>query len=93
MNQVAMNQFPLPGQRGLFYGGGWHQAAGGTAATVSPSTGRALGDFAVADASDVDRAVTAARAGAGAWQAHVQYQRSAERVGSSSRGPAPGRGR
>ena len=43
-----MSQFQLPARRDLYYGGGWHQAAGGTAATVSPSTGQALGTFAVA---------------------------------------------
>ena len=43
-----MSQFQLPAHRDLFYGGGWHQAAGGTAATVSPSSGQALGSFAVA---------------------------------------------
>src|SRR5256885_246379 len=58
-----MSQFQLPAHRDLFYGGGWHQAAGGTAATVSPSSGQELGSFAVAGAEDVDRAVAAARAG------------------------------
>ena len=65
-----MNHFQLPGHRGLFYGGAWHQGAGGTAATVSPSTGQALGSFAVAGAEDVDRAVAAARAGFAEWR-HV----------------------
>ena len=64
-----MNQFQLPSRRDLFYGGGWHQAAGGTAATVSPSTGQALGSFAVAGAEDVDRAVAAARPGCAAGAA------------------------
>ena len=57
-----MNQFQLPARRDLYYGGGWHQAAGGTAATVSPSTGQSLGSFAVAGAEDVDRAVARLRA-------------------------------
>jgi len=57
-----MNQFQLPARRDLYYGGGWHQAAGGTAATVSPSTGQSLGSFAVACAEDVDRAVARLRA-------------------------------
>ena len=66
MNQ---SEFQLPGHRGLFYGGEWHEA-GNTAATVSPSTGQALGNFAVADAEDVDLAVAAARAGFAEWR-HV----------------------
>ena len=52
-----MNQFQLPVRRDLFYGGAWHQATGGNAANVSPSTGQELGSFAVAGAEDVDRAV------------------------------------
>src|SRR6266487_2543526 len=63
-----MNQFQLPAHRDLFYGGAWHQATGGTAANVSPSTGRELGSFAVAGAEDVDRAVAAARAGFAEWR-------------------------
>src|SRR6478752_6496190 len=63
-----MSQFQLPAHRDLFYGGGWHPAAGGTAATVSPSSGQALGSFAVAGAQDVDRAVAAARAGFAEWR-------------------------
>src|SRR4029077_2364411 len=58
-----MNQFQLPSHRDLFYGGAWHQATGGNAANVSPSTGQELGSFAVAGAEDVDVAVAAARDG------------------------------
>ena len=65
-----MSQFQLPEHRDLFYGGRWHRAAGGTAANVSPSSGQALGSFAVANAEDVDLAVTAARAGFAGWR-HV----------------------
>src|SRR4029077_8447867 len=60
-----MNQFQLPAHRDLFYGGAWHQATGGTAANVSPSTGQELGSFAVAGGEDVDRAVAAARGAGG----------------------------
>ena len=67
-----MNQFQLPAHRDLYYGGGWRQAAGGTAATVSPSTGQALGTFAVADAEDVHRAVAAAGAGFAEWRRVVR---------------------
>jgi len=71
-----MNQFRLPGHRDLFYGGQWHQAAGGSAATVSPSTGQALGDYARAGAGDVDRAVAAARAGFAAWRQVAPLERA-----------------
>ncbi len=66
----------LPGHRGLFYGGEWHQADGGTAVTVSPSDGRELGTFAVADAGDVDRAVAAARAGFAEWREVAPLERA-----------------
>src|SRR5437588_165145 len=71
-----MSQFQLPARRDLFYGGGWHQAAGGSAATVSPSTGQALGGFAVAGAEDVDRAVAAARAGFAQWRRVAPLERA-----------------
>ena len=71
-----MSQFQLPAHRDLFYGGGWHPAAGGTAATVSPSSGQALGSFAVAGAEDVDRAVAAARAGFAEWRRVAPLKRA-----------------
>ena len=71
-----MSQFQLPAHRDLFYGGGWHQAAGGTAATVSPSSGQALGSFAVAGTEDVDRAVAAARAGFAEWRRVAPLERA-----------------
>src|SRR6201989_2559487 len=71
-----MSQFQLPAHRDLFYGGGWHSAVGGTAATVSPSSGQALGSFAVAGAEDVDRAVAAARAGFAEWRRVAPLERA-----------------
>jgi betaine-aldehyde dehydrogenase len=71
-----MNQFQLPARRDLFYGGAWHQATGGTAANVSPSTGQELGSFAVAGAEDVDRAVAAARAGFAQWRRVAPLERA-----------------
>ena len=59
----------LPQRAGLFYGGGWHEAAGGrTTDSVSPATGRRLGAVADATAADVDAAVAAARVGFRAWR-------------------------
>jgi len=71
-----MNQFRLPGHRDLFYGGQWHEPAGGRTATVSPSTGQALGRVARADAGDVDRAVAAARAGFAEWRQVAPLERA-----------------
>ncbi len=59
----------LPDQRGLYYGGGWHDAGGGAMqATSSPSTGELLGTVSWAGAADVDRTVAAAEDGFQAWR-------------------------
>jgi len=58
----------LPKHRQLYYGGGWHEPRGGYAETTCPATGESLGGWADADASDVDAAVEAAQAAAGAWR-------------------------
>ncbi len=59
----------FPDQRGLYYGGGWHDARAGTKQeTTSPSTGQSLGQVAWADAADVDAAVRAALAGFEEWR-------------------------
>ncbi len=59
----------FPDQRGLYYGGAWHDAAGGAMQeTTSPSTGQSLGHVAWAEASDVDAAVRAALVGFHEWR-------------------------
>ena len=59
----------FPDQRGLYYGGAWHDAAGGAVQeTTSPSTGQSLGQVAWAGAADVDAAVRAAQAGFLEWR-------------------------
>jgi betaine-aldehyde dehydrogenase len=59
----------LPDHLGLYYGGSWHEPVGGRrAATLDPGRGRTLAEVAVASAEDVDRAVTAARAGFETWR-------------------------
>ncbi len=69
LDTIGGASITLPDQRGLYYGGGWHDAAGGaTEATGSPSTGEPLGRVSWAAASDVDRAVAAAEAGFQAWR-------------------------
>jgi betaine-aldehyde dehydrogenase len=58
----------LPRHRDLYYGGAWHRAHGGYAATFDPATGQSLGDCAEADATDVDAAARAAHAAFPAWR-------------------------
>jgi betaine-aldehyde dehydrogenase len=66
---VGGTDIVMPDQRGLYYGGGWHEPVDGTSEdTTSPSTGQSLGRVAWAGATDVDRAVAAARAGFAAWR-------------------------
>jgi betaine-aldehyde dehydrogenase len=67
----------LPEHRRLFYGGGWHPAQSGRSLDVEcPSTGESLGRVDEADASDVDRAVAAARAGFVGWRDAPAQQRA-----------------
>jgi betaine-aldehyde dehydrogenase len=55
--------------RGLYYGGRWVEPASGRSfASISPSTGRKLGDVPYADANDVDRAVKAAAKAFADWR-------------------------
>ena len=69
LNFVGGASVILPDQRGLYYGGGWHEAAGGgLMETTSPSTAESLGKVSWADALDVDLAVTAAEAGFREWR-------------------------
>jgi betaine-aldehyde dehydrogenase len=59
----------LPVQRGLFYGGAWHQPASGRDFEVfSPGSGAPLGHCADADAGDVEAAVASAKAAFAAWR-------------------------
>lgn len=54
--------------RGLHIGGRWHQSRSGQEiSTINPSTGEKLGSVPVADARDVDQAVSAAAVAAPEW--------------------------
>jgi betaine-aldehyde dehydrogenase len=72
MNDLAPSaEFPvvLPAQRGLFYGGTWHDALDGrTIAVTSPATGKLLCTIADAGLADVDAVIAAARAGFAVWR-------------------------
>ena len=69
--------FELPSHRTLFYGGAWHASEGGSIAVSSPSTGETLGNVVDATRGDVDRAVTAARAGFLTWRDTPAQSRAA----------------
>ena len=51
----------IPKSYGLFINGEWTDGRGGSLTTISPSTEKPICDIALADSSDVDRAVAAAR--------------------------------
>jgi betaine-aldehyde dehydrogenase len=59
----------LPKERGLFYGGAWHQPKSGRMIEVfSPATGESLGSVADAGPDDVEAAVAAAYNAFPAWR-------------------------
>jgi betaine-aldehyde dehydrogenase len=63
LDDTALARFRLPAHRQHYYGGAWHAPLGqGRMEITSPATSEALGSAAVADATDVARAVEAARA-------------------------------
>src|SRR5450631_2420540 len=67
----------IPQHRGLYYGGGWHEASSGRSIeTFNPSTGETLCSVQIADAADVDTAIAAARRGFAAWRAVVPLERA-----------------
>jgi betaine-aldehyde dehydrogenase len=68
----------LPENRRLYYAGAWHDAvAGRTMAVSSPSTGDSLGSVQEGDATDVDRAVTAAHEAYLSWRELPAQERAA----------------
>lgn len=69
----------LPAQRGLFYGGAWHEPLGGYAETHNPATGESLGQAAQANTADVAAAVHAAHAAFATWR-HSSFQDRAARL-------------
>ncbi|MEP6657730.1 MAG: aldehyde dehydrogenase family protein, partial [Betaproteobacteria bacterium] len=66
----------LPQHRGAFYGGTWHEPAGGYADTLNPGTGESLGRVAESNAADVDAAVAAATRGFEQWRAVAPLERA-----------------
>lgn len=61
----------------LLIGGDWvAPRSGATADTYDPSSGNVIGQYAVADAEDVDRAVQAAKAAHPAWAALTMDERA-----------------
>jgi len=75
----------LPRHRDLYYGGEWHRAHGGQAATLDPATGESLGGCAQADAADVDAAARAAHQAFPAWRGLRPVERSGVLRGIAAR--------
>src|SRR5215471_16601588 len=68
-NALASIKLNLPTQRGVYYGGKWHEPKGGrTTDQINPGTGESLGRAADAGADDVDAAVRAAKAAYKEWR-------------------------
>jgi betaine-aldehyde dehydrogenase len=58
----------LPKQRGLYYGGEWHEPRGGYGETYNPANAESLGAMAEANSADVDAAVQSAQAAFLKWR-------------------------
>lgn len=67
----------LPQHLGLYYGGAWHEPAGGYRATLNPANQQALAEVAQANAADVDAAVRAAGEGYALWQGIAAAEKGA----------------
>ncbi|MBY6412817.1 benzaldehyde dehydrogenase [Rhodococcus sp. BP-252] len=63
---------------GRIYSDGWRTGGGGTTTTVEPATGATLGEIGLANAQDVDEAVSRAREAQPAWAALPGPQRAAK---------------
>ncbi|WP_253913076.1 aldehyde dehydrogenase family protein [Pseudoruegeria sp. HB172150] len=71
MNEQSRNMTTvpnLPENRGLYYGGAWHEPAGGYTSVTSPATGADLGQVAEANQSDVAAAAEAAHQAFQSWR-------------------------
>jgi len=78
LDDTALARYRLPAHRQHYYGGAWHAPLGqGRMEITSPATSEALGSAAVADATDVARAVEAARAAFEVWRDTPAQQRAA----------------
>ena len=65
----ARDSVTIASSYGLFIGGQWVDPVnGGALKTINPATEEVLAEVAVADAADVDRAVTAARKASAGWR-------------------------
>jgi betaine-aldehyde dehydrogenase len=68
-SSLASIKLNLPTQRGVFYGGKWHDPKGGRyVEQTNPGTGDSLGKAADAGADDIDAAVKAAKAALKEWK-------------------------
>ena len=66
----------LPAQRGLYWGGKWHQPHNtNVIQSINPSTGEALAEVLSAGGAEVDEAVGAARRAAPGWAAMPPLER------------------
>ena len=67
----------LPKQRGLYYGGAWHEPKAGIyAETINPSYNEVITSAPIADTADVDAAVRAAHAAFAGWASTPPAQRA-----------------
>jgi betaine-aldehyde dehydrogenase len=74
---AANNALVLPNNRGVYYGGAWHEPKSGRYVdTISPGTGQPLGRVADAGAEDIDAAVAAAQTAFKEWRNVLPLERA-----------------
>lgn len=76
-NDSGLWEPSLPTNRGLYYGGAWHEPLKGTyAPTFDPGRGVSICDVAESMTDDVDKAVAAARSGFLVWRDVAPLERA-----------------
>jgi len=76
-NSLASIKLNLPIQRGVYYGGRWHEPKSGRyAEQTNPGTGDSLGRAADSGAEDIDAAVKAARMAFAEWRRTPPLERA-----------------
>ena len=74
---ISAQAVVLPKNRGVYYGGTWHEPrAGRYADTISPGTGQSLGKVAECGADDIDAAVASAKAAFQEWRRVLPLERA-----------------
>ncbi len=74
---LASQAVVLPKNRGVFYGGAWHEPKSGRyVETINPGTGLSLGKVAESSTADIDAAVASAKSAFKEWRRVLPLERA-----------------